>query len=54
MAEQPLSLDRVDPFASGVGTPMAGKLVAKPAYMGEVIKAVEEYRETGNSVRFQG
>ena len=40
-AKKPLSLDGGDPFSSGAGTPLACKLVAKPAFVADVLNAIK-------------
>ena len=42
MAKKPLSLDGGDPFGGGAGKPLACKLVAKPAYVADVLKAIKD------------
>lgn len=39
-AKKPLSLDGGDPFRNGAGTPLACKLVAKPAFVADVLNAI--------------
>ena len=41
IARKPLSLDGGDPFGNGAGTPLACKLVAKPAFVADVLKAIK-------------
>ena len=40
-ARKPLSLDGGDPFRNGAGTPLACKLVAKPAFVADVLNAIK-------------
>ncbi|MCJ1344923.1 hypothetical protein MMC31_003128 [Peltigera leucophlebia] len=40
-AKKPLSLDGGDPFRNGAGTPLACKLVAKPAFVADVLNAIK-------------
>lgn len=40
-AKKPLSLDGGDPFRNGAGTPLACKLVAKPAFVADVLDAIK-------------
>ena len=40
-AENPLSLDGGDPFGNGAGTPLACKLVARPAFVADVRNAIK-------------
>ena len=40
-AKKPLSLDGGDPFCNGAGTPLACKLVAKPAFVPDVLNAIK-------------
>ena len=40
IAKKPLSLDGGDPFRDGAGTPLACKLVAKPAFVADVLNAI--------------
>lgn len=39
--KNPLSLDGGDPFRDGAGTPLACKLVAKPAFVADVLDAIK-------------
>lgn len=39
-AKKPLSLDGGDPFRNGAGTPLACRLVAKPAFVADVLNAI--------------
>lgn len=39
--KKPLSLDSEDPFCNGTGTPLACKLVAKPAFVADVLDAIK-------------
>lgn len=40
-AKKSLSLDGGDPFHNGAGTPLACKLVAKPAFVADVLDAIK-------------
>lgn len=40
-ANNPVSLDGGDPICSGAGTPLACKLVAKPAFVADVLNAIK-------------
>lgn len=40
-AKRPLSLDDGDPFRNRGGTPLAYKLVAKPAFIADVLNAIK-------------
>lgn len=44
MDKRPLSLDRGDPFESSVWGPLEIRLIAQPAYLHEVVKAIREHR----------